>query len=74
MQVLYFTVDIDECVEGLHSCHVNANCTNTLGSYLCACLNGHIGNGNMCTGKRLTLFSGQVCRCDTRKFQSKIFW
>ena len=58
MQLLFFIpfyfVDVDECVEGLHSCHVNANCTNTLGGFSCSCLNGYIGNGNVCTGKRLS--------------------
>ena len=29
-------LDIDEC-KGNHSCHVNATCTNTKGSYVCTC-------------------------------------
>ena len=43
--------DIDECLEELHSCHANATCTNTVGSFTCACLNGYNGNGNFCPGK-----------------------
>ncbi|CAH3159082.1 unnamed protein product, partial [Pocillopora meandrina] len=42
--------DIDEC-KGNHSCHVNATCTNTNGSYLCECHPGFNGNGQSCTGK-----------------------
>ena len=42
--------DIDEC-KGNHSCHVNATCTNTNGSYLCECHPGFNGNGQSCTGE-----------------------
>ena len=45
---IYFT-DIDEC-KGNHSCHVNATCTNTKGSYVCTCHPGYTGNGSDCTG------------------------
>ena len=41
--------DIDEC-KGNHSCHVNATCTNTKGSYVCTCHPGYTGNGSDCTG------------------------
>ena len=42
--------DIDEC-KGNHSCHVNATCTNTNGSYVCECRPGFNGNGQKCTGE-----------------------
>ena len=42
--------DIDEC-KGSHSCHVNAACTNTNGSYVCECRPGFNGNGQECTGE-----------------------
>ena len=42
--------DIDEC-KGNHSCHVNATCTNTNGSYICECRPGFNGNGQECTGE-----------------------
>ena len=32
---------------------MNAQCTNTDGSYTCGCLNGYSGDGKNCTGKRL---------------------
>ena len=43
-------IDIDEC-KGNHSCHENANCTNTNGSHVCDCQPGYTGNGQNCTGK-----------------------
>ena len=32
--------DIDECDEGTHSCHLDADCTNTEPSYTCECKQG----------------------------------
>ena len=43
--------DIDECSANTHSCDVNAMCSNTLGSYACACKVGYSGDGRKCTGK-----------------------
>ena len=43
-------IDIDEC-KGNHSCHEDANCTNTNGSYVCDCQPGYTGNGQNCTGE-----------------------
>ena len=43
--------DIDECSANTHSCDVNAMCSNTLGSYACACKVGYLGDGRKCTGK-----------------------
>ena len=40
--------DENEC-EIPNSCHSNATCTNTDGSYTCACDTGYIGDGFMCT-------------------------
>ncbi|CAH3159163.1 unnamed protein product, partial [Pocillopora meandrina] len=43
-------MDIDEC-KGNHSCHEDANCTNTNGSHECDCQPGYTGNGQNCTGE-----------------------
>ena len=40
--------DIDECEIGKHSCHVNADCVDTQGSYECHCKEGFFGNGTLC--------------------------
>ena len=42
------TTDIEECAEGTDMCDTNAECTNTIGSYSCACTVGYTGNGTSC--------------------------
>ena len=42
--------DIDECTAGTASCDADATCTNTVGSYTCACNSGYSGDGTNCTG------------------------
>ena len=45
-------VDNDECNSGTHTCHnLRATCTNTDGSFTCACIDGYSGNGVICNGK-----------------------
>ena len=40
-------IDVDECsTEG--TCHPNADCENTIGSYECRCKYGFVGNGKTC--------------------------
>eukprot|EP00795_Rhopilema_esculentum_P016476 gene16476-7892_t len=46
--VSYPEPDIDECKTGSHDCHMHARCTNTDGSFHCACSNGHSGDGKTC--------------------------
>ncbi|XP_072042803.1 uncharacterized protein [Amphiura filiformis] len=40
--------DINECTNGEHNCHGNATCTNTMGSFSCACNSGYSGDGTAC--------------------------
>ena len=42
--------DVDECTASLPVCDVNAQCTNTNGSYACKCKNGFSGDGKTCQG------------------------
>ena len=46
-----FHLDIDECKANADNCHDDATCTNTKGSFTCACNVGYEGDGEMCTGK-----------------------
>uniref|UniRef100_A0A0G4HK22 EGF-like domain-containing protein n=1 Tax=Chromera velia CCMP2878 TaxID=1169474 RepID=A0A0G4HK22_9ALVE len=39
----------NECNEGTHNCHANATCTDTFGSFTCACESGFSGDGVSCT-------------------------
>ena len=43
--------DVDECNNGLDICNVNANCSNTLGSFECYCKEGFVGDGIICLSK-----------------------
>ena len=38
--------DVDECELDLDNCDVNAMCSNTIGSYTCACNEGYTGEGS----------------------------
>ena len=50
-----YPVDIDECANNIDNCHPTlAQCTNTIGSFSCACLPGYSGDGLACTGEHST--------------------
>jgi hypothetical protein len=42
-------VDVDECAAQTSPCSANATCTNTPGSFTCACNAGFTGDGQTCT-------------------------
>ena len=43
--------DVNECTD-LSTCHHNATCTNTIGSFECSCNSGFSGDGTIdCDGK-----------------------
>lgn len=40
-------VDVDECL-GNNDCDSNAQCSNSVGNYVCSCKQGFIGDGKSC--------------------------
>ena len=54
--LIFFNVDIDECVTGTANCHANAQCANTHGSFTCTCNTGYSGTGISCIGIIIYLF------------------
>lgn len=55
IQCLCLSLDIDECGTNTDNCHVDANCTNTKGSFYCTCKTGYSGNGIVCEGRKFYL-------------------
>ena len=45
---VFVTIDVDECIEGMHSC--SQICVNLEGSYRCACKTGYQLNKGTCEG------------------------
>ena len=55
-------LDADECTDpALNNCHADATCTNTVGSYTCACDAGYNGDGITCAGSNLLLYYKITC-------------
>ena len=50
LSFLLFLEDIDECDVRSDDCDVQANCSNTNGSFTCKCNLGYSGNGVTCSG------------------------
>lgn len=50
VEVLIAILDINECTTKSQSCHVDAVCQNTKGSYKCSCKAGYTGHSQKCTG------------------------
>ena len=50
----YKNIDVDECTLNTDNCAEDiATCTNTIGSFTCACKTGYSGNGVVCDGNLL---------------------
>ena len=53
-------LDMDECKSDISDCDVNANCTNTDGSYKCKCKPGYTGDGHSCSGNYTFIFKDDL--------------
>ena len=49
---MVFFLDTNECLLN-STCHSNATCNNTEGSYVCICNTGYDGDGLTCNGKKV---------------------
>ena len=48
---MFVSLDIDECSSSsLNDCDINAECTDTIGSFECNCIVGFSGDGTNCSG------------------------
>ncbi|XP_071804456.1 uncharacterized protein [Asterias amurensis] len=56
--------DVNECSDGSHGCHMNADCTNTQGSHTCTCRDGYIGDGVTCTDVNECRVGSNGCHVD----------
>lgn len=55
-------VDINECTVPSHDCVTNSTCTNTVGSFTCACNNYYTGDGKVgCTFCKVPSSCGSSC-------------
>ena len=50
----FMLLDVNECSGGSNPCDPNAMCTNTDGSFTCACMDGFTGDGDSCAGEKLS--------------------
>ena len=65
--------DIDECANGTHNCFIQATCSNTVGSFTCACNPGYSGDGVSCTCKS-GYFRPELLIVKEFMFDVKGFW
>ena len=62
-QCWLLSTDINECImEGDNNCSVFADCSNTVGSYICTCQQGYVeqANGTICCKCILVLYVIEV--------------
>ena len=71
--ILTSNADINECDEHKDDCDTNADCTNTVGSYTCACKTGYTGNGKSCNGTCLRVCTKlqRFMMMDNMKFHTR---
>ena len=62
---MFLWVDVDECQADTDNCDPNAQCTNTVGSFTCACNTGFTGDGITCEGMN-SRTSDTILQCTSR--------
>ena len=50
MVLCYNDLDLDECGTNNDDCDRNAICSNSIGTFTCACNSGFSGDGRSCAG------------------------
>ena len=58
---LLLSIDINECELETDNCHMNADCTDTIGSFECTCNSGFVGDGVNCTSMYMSLKISYWC-------------
>ena len=59
--------DVNECENGEHNCHKNAECSDNKGSFTCECAQGFEGSGTDCTSMYSRIYNS---RSNSRTEQS----
>ena len=54
--------DINECLTNNGGCDANATCTNSTGSFTCACKTGYVGDGKTCAAPGSSGNPGKDCK------------
>ena len=49
--IISLFIDVNECKDNIHNCHLDAACQNSKGSFICVCHRGYVGNGTDCKGR-----------------------
>ena len=47
---MYDFLEYNECTEGKHNCHADADCIDTRDEFYCKCKPGYTGDGVFCQG------------------------
>ena len=63
--------DVNECEYSDHLCHMNASCSNSIGSYECTCPTGHHGNGFQCRVTCALIICDGLSYCVDKQFVSE---
>ena len=75
VKISFVYTDVDECEFAIDNCNENAECINTVGSFICSCSSGFTGDGMICDGMfrmRDELHTIQNSKCEHDIFAEDI--